>query len=177
MRAAYLDRGLAPSLRRVFSAWLAQQEIPEATDAEHAAVVIRADGSGVLFAGRASQHYVAAPVPLRECGALLQRVLQPSVPALAHGWQWQHSTRSLVHENARVAHFTEREWALLSYLLLHVGQHVTQDALMREVWHYEREVQSHTLETHIYRLRQKLEALTPAPCSIATAEHGYVLHV
>jgi DNA-binding response OmpR family regulator len=37
------------------------------------------------------------------------------------------------------------------------------------------DVETHTLETHIYRLRSKLDALTPKPCDIITLDGAYQL--
>jgi quinol monooxygenase YgiN len=99
----------------------------------------------------------------------------PTIPDLAQGWQLQLASRTLINASQKPLHLTERECLLLHYLLLRHDQEITQEMLMREVWRYDAEVQSHTLETHIYRLRGKLEMLTPPPCTIATTDNGYLL--
>lgn len=53
---------------------------------------------------------------------------------------------------------TEKEAAVLKYLYRAGGRSVARDVLLNEVWGYNARVSTHTLETHIYRLRQKIEA-------------------
>ena len=52
---------------------------------------------------------------------------------------------------------TEKETAILRYLYRAAPSVVRRDVLLREVWGYNANVTTHTLETHIYRLRQKIE--------------------
>lgn len=52
---------------------------------------------------------------------------------------------------------TDKESAILRYLLRHPLQAVSRETLLTKVWGYHSEVTTHTLETHIYRLRQKIE--------------------
>lgn len=68
---------------------------------------------------------------------------------------------------------TEKEVQLLTLLYEAKGAPVGRDALLREVWEYAEDVESHTLETHIYRLRQKIEDDPANPSVLLTAENGY----
>jgi DNA-binding response OmpR family regulator len=52
---------------------------------------------------------------------------------------------------------TEKEAAVLKYLYRAEGRPVGRDVLLREVWGYNPSTDSHTVETHIYRLRRKVE--------------------
>ena len=52
---------------------------------------------------------------------------------------------------------TEKETAILKYLLRAGTRPVPRETLLAEVWGYNAGVSTHTLETHIYRLRQKIE--------------------
>jgi DNA-binding response OmpR family regulator len=66
---------------------------------------------------------------------------------------------------------TEKETAILRYLY-RAGQAVVgRDTLLTEVWGYNSSVTTHTLETHIYRLRQKIEA-DPSNARILVTEPG-----
>jgi len=66
---------------------------------------------------------------------------------------------------------TEKETAILKYLY-HAGDRVTgRDTLLGEVWGYNAGVTTHTLETHVYRLRQKIER-DPARAQILVTEPG-----
>jgi DNA-binding response OmpR family regulator len=66
---------------------------------------------------------------------------------------------------------TEKETAILKYLY-HAGQRaIGRDLLLGEVWGYNAGVTTHTLETHVYRLRQKIER-DPARAEILVTEAG-----
>ena len=58
---------------------------------------------------------------------------------------------------------TEKETAILKYLYRAGDQVIGRDTLLGEVWGYNAGVTTHTLETHVYRLRQKIER-DPAQC-------------
>ena len=66
---------------------------------------------------------------------------------------------------------TEKETAILKYLYRAGERAVTRDILLNEVWGYNAGVTTHTLETHIYRLRQKIER-DPANANILVTETG-----
>ena len=57
----------------------------------------------------------------------------------------------------RKIRLTEKEAAILKYLYRAAGKPVPRQTLLNEVWGYNSAVTTHTLETHIYRLRQKIE--------------------
>ena len=52
---------------------------------------------------------------------------------------------------------TEKETSILRYLYRAGQRPVSRETLLQEVWGYNSGVTTHTLETHIYRLRQKIE--------------------
>lgn len=66
---------------------------------------------------------------------------------------------------------TEKEVSILIFLYRAKGSVVTRDVLLKELWGYNSSVTTHTLETHIYRLRQKIE-LDPANAQILLTEGG-----
>jgi DNA-binding response OmpR family regulator len=70
---------------------------------------------------------------------------------------------------------TEKESGILKCLLAARGAFVSRRDLLNEVWGYADGVETHTLETHIYRLRQKLESDPARPELLMTAEQGYSL--
>lgn len=69
---------------------------------------------------------------------------------------------------------TEKESALLTYLS-HQPQPVTREALLEHVWKYHPDTETHTLETHLYRLRQKLQELFGEKLQIISNDQGYRL--
>ncbi|TNE32149.1 MAG: winged helix family transcriptional regulator [Alphaproteobacteria bacterium] len=71
------------------------------------------------------------------------------------------------------ASLTEKEADILLYLYNRTGQSVSRAELLENVWKYNATVNTRTLETHIYRLRQKIQQLAGDPL-IETGEEGYM---
>ena len=71
----------------------------------------------------------------------------------------------------RKIRLTEKETAILKFLYRAGGRSVSRQILLTKVWGYNSHVTTHTLETHIYRLRQKIEP-TPAEARILLTEGG-----
>lgn len=70
---------------------------------------------------------------------------------------------------------TEKEAAILRFLYRAGEQPVSRETLLGEVWGYNAGVNTHTLETHIYRLRQKMEREGSTTSLLVTAAGGYRL--
>ena len=69
---------------------------------------------------------------------------------------------------------TEKETMVLKMLTRQAPQIVSKDDMLADIWGFQKGLATHTLETHIYRLRQKLTRLTADPI-IETAHDGYRL--
>jgi DNA-binding response OmpR family regulator len=76
----------------------------------------------------------------------------------------------LLFEGPKRIRLTEKETNILKFLQ-RAGDTVSRDVLLHEVWGYNPAVTTHTLETHIYRLRQKIEK-DPAHAQILITESG-----
>ncbi len=90
---------------------------------------------------------------------------------------FQPSAKLLTDDLGKKIRLTEKETNILKYLLRASSQVVSRDTLLHEVWGYNAGVTTHTLETHIYRLRQKIE---PDPTNVSllvTESGGYRLAV
>lgn len=72
---------------------------------------------------------------------------------------------------------TDREAALLEALILAPGHRLERSALLEHVWGYHKDAETHTLETHIYRLRRKIERDAGEPELLLTDGSGYRLAV
>ncbi len=96
---------------------------------------------------------------------------------LAHGWQLAMSARQLTRDGSSALPLTEKEALLMQALARANPQPVKRETLLRDIWAYEGDIETHTLETHIYRLRQKLEEAQPRPCDIVTLDGAYRLVV
>ena len=78
-------------------------------------------------------------------------------------------------EGEEKARLTDKEVALLATLAEAGAAGVPRALLLERVWGYKEDLETHTLETHIYRLRQKIEADPTAPVWLLTIEGGYKL--
>ncbi|MDP4595011.1 MAG: response regulator transcription factor [Beijerinckiaceae bacterium] len=86
-------------------------------------------------------------------------------------YTFKPSSKHLINDKGSKLRLTEKETSILRFLYRATGQVVTRDILLREVWGYNANVTTHTLETHIYRLRQKIE-VDPANASLLLTEGG-----
>jgi DNA-binding response OmpR family regulator len=82
-----------------------------------------------------------------------------------------HEKLLVDHSVDREIRLTEKEVAILEYLVRAGGRTMPRELLLNEVWGYNSGVTTHTLETHVYRLRQKIE-LDPANAEILVSEPG-----
>ncbi len=74
-------------------------------------------------------------------------------------------------DSGKKVRLTDKEAAILKYLYRTGDKVVSRDTLLDEVWGYNAEVTTHTLETHVYRLRQKIEK-DPSNARILLTEPG-----
>ena len=84
---------------------------------------------------------------------------------------FQPGSKHLISEKGSKLRLTEKETAILRFLYRARQSVVTRDVLLKEVWGYNSNVTTHTLETHIYRLRQKIEQ-DPAKSQLLITEAG-----
>lgn len=81
----------------------------------------------------------------------------------------------LEDETNQKIRLTEKETAILKYLYRANAKVISRDALLGEVWGYNAGVTTHTLETHVYRLRQKIEKDPSNAAILVTEPGGYKL--
>ena len=80
------------------------------------------------------------------------------------------------HDNNEIQ-LTEKETDILKFLYHTVEDVVPRNILLQEVWGYNNSVTTHTLETHIYRLRQKIERNPSVAKLLVTESGGYRLEI
>jgi DNA-binding response OmpR family regulator len=85
-------------------------------------------------------------------------------------YQFHPAAKLLVDERGSKLRLTEKEANILKYLY-RAGKSVSREELLAEVWGYNAAVTTHTLETHVYRLRQKIEP-DPASARLLITEAG-----
>ncbi len=71
---------------------------------------------------------------------------------------------------------TEKEVIILKYLYNRAPEIISKEELLKNVWGYSAEMTTHTIETHIYRLRQKVEQNGGSQI-IITENSGYRLNI
>ena len=87
-------------------------------------------------------------------------------------YTFQPSNKMLVNnEDDKKVRLTDKETAILKFLYRAGDKVVGRDVLLDEVWGYNAGVTTHTLETHVYRLRQKIEA-DPSNAKLLVTEPG-----
>ncbi len=123
--------------------------------------------------------YIAKPFRLRELLARLRAQLRnhehsDDATLQLGGFRFSASARSLTDAAGQRIRLTEKEAAILRYLYRTGPVAVPREALLAAVWGYNTRVSTHTLETHVYRLRRKLGDL--AGEMIATEGRGYRLN-
>ncbi len=91
-------------------------------------------------------------------------------------YTFRPSAKLLIHgETKSKVRLTEKETAILKYLYRSDSGVVGRDTLLGEVWGYNAGVTTHTLETHVYRLRQKIESDPSNAVILVTESGGYRL--
>lgn len=92
-------------------------------------------------------------------------------------YEFRPSTKTLRTKEGKRIRLTEKETEILKYLYRAGGRAVARETLLSEVWGYNAAVTTHTLETHIYRLRQKVEPDPGNARLLMTDPGGYHLQV
>jgi DNA-binding response OmpR family regulator len=90
-------------------------------------------------------------------------------------YTFRPSAKVLVDERGQKIRLTEKETAILKFLYRAGEKVISRDVLLHEVWGYNSGVTTHTLETHIYRLRQKIEKDPSKAELLVTDVGGYKL--
>jgi DNA-binding response OmpR family regulator len=86
-------------------------------------------------------------------------------------YEFRPAAKVLLDARDKKVRLTEKETSILKYLYRAGDRVVPREILLHEVWGYNPAVTTHTLETHIYRLRQKIEQ-DPARATLLLTESG-----
>lgn len=134
------------------------------------------DSDMILGLESGANDYVVKPfrfaVLLARVRAQLRQHEQSEDAVFAIGpYTFRPAAKTLVDEGGSKVRLTEKETSILKYLYRSGEKVVTRDVLLHEVWGYNAGVTTHTLETHIYRLRQKIEK-DPSNAELLLTETG-----
>jgi DNA-binding response OmpR family regulator len=136
-----------------------------------------ADADQILGLDAGANDYIAKPfrlnVLLARLRAQLRQHEQSEDAVFAIGpYTFKPAAKQLHNEQShRKIRLTEKETAILKYLYRAGDRPVGRSTLLNEVWGYNAGVTTHTLETHVYRLRQKIER-DPAHAELLLTEPG-----
>lgn len=134
------------------------------------------DSDTILGLDAGANDYVAKPfkfpVLLARIRAQLRTHEQSEDAVFQLGpYTFRPAHKVLLTEDDRKIRLTEKETNILKFLYRSSEGVVARDVLLHEVWGYNAGVTTHTLETHIYRLRQKIEP-DPSNAQILLTESG-----
>ncbi len=134
------------------------------------------DADMVLGLDSGANDYVTKPfkfaVLLARIRAQLRQHEQSEDAIFAIGpYAFKPASKLLQTPDGNKVRLTEKETSILKYLYRAGEKVVTREILLAEVWGYNAGVTTHTLETHIYRLRQKIEK-DPAKAELLVTEAG-----
>ncbi|WP_343564351.1 response regulator transcription factor [Kiloniella sp. b19] len=135
------------------------------------------DADTILGLDAGANDYITKPfrlgVLLARLRAQLRQHAQSEDAIFTIGpYSFQPSNKLLLeNETQKKIRLTEKETAILKFLYRKGAQVVGRDVLLNEVWGYNAGVTTHTLETHVYRLRQKIEP-DPANATLLVTEPG-----
>lgn len=138
------------------------------------------DADTILGLDAGANDYVTKPfkfpVLLARIRAQLRQHEQSedAVFQLGH-YTFKPAMKMLIDEADRKIRLTEKETNILKFLYRTTEGVVARDVLLHEVWGYNAGVTTHTLETHIYRLRQKIEPDPSNARLLVTESGGYRL--
>jgi DNA-binding response OmpR family regulator len=138
------------------------------------------DADAILGLDSGANDYVTKPfkfsVLLARVRAHLRTFEQSEDATFRLGpYEFRPSAKLLLDEKDKKIRLTEKETNILKYLYRAGGKPVGREELLSEVWGYNANVTTHTLETHIYRLRQKIEPDPSNARLLLTESGGYRL--
>ncbi|MGH6817059.1 MAG: response regulator transcription factor [Hyphomicrobiaceae bacterium] len=134
------------------------------------------DADQILGLDAGANDYVLKPfkfaVLLARIRAQLRQHEQSEDAVFSIGrYTFKPAAKLLIDEKGSKVRLTEKETSILKYLYRAGEKPVTREVLLHEVWGYNAGVTTHTLETHIYRLRQKIEK-DPSNAELLVTEMG-----
>jgi DNA-binding winged helix-turn-helix (wHTH) protein len=130
----------------------------------------------LVFKGCAFEKKLALPVSLEELlqhtAVLMAQEVYPLGP-----WLFFPEKRLLQDKSTptHALHLREKETALLLFLLHAPQKKASRQKLLEHIWGFSPDMETRTLESHVYQLRQKIEDTPACPRLLLNTEEGYQL--
>lgn len=84
----------------------------------------------------------------------------------------------LIQRNNKSVRVTEKENEIFNFLISQTNEYVSREQLLSQIWNYNKEIDTHTLETHMYSLRKKIEdKLQLRDFIIYKEKKGYLINI
>jgi DNA-binding response OmpR family regulator len=142
-------------------------------------IITRFESANVIYLGGEAEQFVCSILKPIDLNILLQSIDKIMTKNNNHNliinddWLLQTTNKKLINlTNNEIINLTEKESSIIKYLFNNKPNQVTKQTLLKVIWNYSENVDTHTLETHIYRLRQKLENHSNL---LISDEYGYSL--
>jgi DNA-binding response OmpR family regulator len=152
-----------------------QEIIPQSVEIPTIVIVTRNENinNQHVIQGKAV-HYLLKPIRLLYLLNLLESIFTTTnnLLTLNEHYLLNQEGKTLICEGKQPIELTEKEVSLLHYLYNASNKEASKEELLYDVWGYNAKLDTHTVETHIYRLRQKLDCM---PSLIMTTKLGYRL--
>ena len=138
------------------------------------------EGDSVKVLDKGASDYIAKPIRFSElfslvCAQLRQYEASADVRFVTQKFELQPKKKTLTClDTHRVIFLTEKETMMVEKLFQIWPESISKEGLLSEVWGYQNMLATHTLETHIYRLRKKIALFTEA-LLVETTQGGYRL--
>ena len=139
-----------------------------------------ADADEILGLEAGANDYVTKPFRFsvllaRIRAALRQHDQSEDVVFTIGPYSFQPAAKMMESVDGAKIRLTDKETSILKFLYRQGPKTMSREVLLKEVWGYNNRVTTHTLETHIYRLRQKIERDPSHARILVTDEGGYRL--
>ncbi|MEQ1609287.1 MAG: response regulator transcription factor [Hyphomonadaceae bacterium] len=138
------------------------------------------DSDVILGLDSGANDYIAKPIKFPVLLARVRahiRTYEQSDDATFHlgPYEFRPSVKLLIDDGQRKIRLTDKETDILRYLYKARGRPVSCEELMAQIWGHDSQATTHTLETHMYRLRQKIEPNPGLSRFLITEGGGYSL--
>lgn len=156
------------------------------SNSDHQSIIAKAlalQGIDVIDNANQADQTVKIDTPAR-LGTIINRIQQSmdnrqkNQPIELSSFIFTPTIHELVNtQNSKSYQLTEKETAIILCLHDNHPNAVERSTLLEKVWEYSPDTETHTVETHIYRLRQKIEQDNDEDGLIITTDNGYILNI